>query len=213
LRGGLFYRNAAEIRTEMDRIMPLYKGIARLEKKGDWVQYGGPRLLEGGVCPKMPGGRARFSPLDLPSGALAKEGLPADLSRLPRVETRGAQPREALAKEDPPGQAAHTHFRLTTRRGSQFNSMIFDSVDPLTGARRDDVILSPHDAARLNLAAGDRIRLRSEVGEFTGRARLGEVAQGCLVALWPEANVLLSRRYDPGSGEPDYNAEVTLEKT
>ena len=27
-----------------------------------------------------------------------------------------------------------------------------------------------------------------------------------------EANVLIPRRYDPGSGEPDYNAEVTVEK-
>lgn len=178
LRGGLFYRSADEIRTEMDRVMPLYKGIARLGEKGDWVQYGGPRLLEGGVCEKMPGGRARFSALDLP--------------RQPRINPT---------------------FALTTRRGNQFNSMIFDAVDSLTGAGRHDVILSPHDAARLNITAGDRIHLRSEVGEFTGRARLGEVARGCLVALWPEANVLLPRRYDPASGEPDYNAEVTLEKS
>jgi molybdopterin-dependent oxidoreductase alpha subunit len=184
LCGALYYRTAAEIRTEMDRVVPLYKGIGKLEKEGDWVQYGGPRLLEGGVCEKMPGGRALFTPLDLPSAVLAKEAPPASDAR----------------------------FALTTRRGSQFNSMIFDSIDPLTGAGREDVILSPPDAERLGIAAGDTIRLRSPVGAFTGRARLGEVAPGCLVALWPEANVLLSRRYDPGSGEPDYNAEVTLEK-
>jgi molybdopterin-dependent oxidoreductase alpha subunit len=177
LRGGLFYRTAAEIRTEMDRVMPLYKGIEKLEKEGDWVQYGGPRLLEGGVCPKMPESRARFTPLDLPSN-----------------------------------QVRHRRFYLTTRRGSQFNSMIFDPVDRLTGAHRHDILLSPQDAAALGIAAGDRIRLRSETGTFTGHARLGEVARGCLVALWPEANVLIPRRYDPGSGEPDYNSEVALEK-
>lgn len=132
----------------------------------------------------MPEGRARFSPLDLPSAASAKEGLPA----------------------------TDSHFYLATRRGSQFNSMIFDSVDPLTGTRREDVLLSPEDAARLGIAAGDRIRLRSATGEFIGRARLGEVAHGCLVAVWPEANVLIPRRYDAGSGEPDYHAEVTVEK-
>ena len=177
LRGALFYRNAAEIRREMDRVLPLYKGIGKLAREGDWVQYGGERLLAGGVCEKMPEGRARFSPLDLPARA-----------------------------------AADTRFALTTRRGSQFNSMVFDPVDPLTGTRRDDILINPGDAAALGLAPGDPVRLRSAVGQFTGHARPGQVARGCLVALWPEANVLIPRRYDPGSGEPDYNTEVTLEK-
>lgn len=177
VRGAFYYRGAQEIRRELDRVLPLYKGIAGLEKEGDWVQYGGARLLEGGVCPKMPEGRARFTPLDLPSAA------PADHK-----------------------------FLLATRRGSQFNSMIFNPVDPLTGVERHDVLIAPEDASALSLASGDPIRLRSAVGEFVGRTRLGQVARGCLIALWPEANVLLPRRYDPGSGEPDYNAEVTLEK-
>jgi len=178
-RGALYYRTAADIRQEMDRVMPLYKGIGGLAREGDWVQYGGQRLLEGGVCPKLPDGRARFSALDLP---------------------------------DTPAGRGPARFLLTTRRGAQFNSMIFAKVDPLSGAERRDIIISPEDAAACGVAAGDTVRLRSAVGEFTGRARLGEVARGCLVGLWPEVNVLIPRRYDPGSGEPDYNAEVFLEK-
>lgn len=199
LRGALYYRSAAEIRQEMDRVMPLYKGIAKLEKEGDWVQYGGERLLEGGACPALPEGRARFTPLDVPCQAPTKNPLPSDLSR--------AEPREALAKEG--------RFYLATRRGNQFNSMIYDSLDPLTGADRHDVFIAAEDAAALGLVSGDPIRLRSAAGEFLGRARPappGGIARGCLIAAWPEANVLISRRYDPGSGAPDYNAEVTLEK-
>jgi hypothetical protein len=30
-------------------------------------------------------------------------------------------------------------------------------------------------------------------------------------AFWPECNVLLGRKYDPVSGEPDYNTSVTIE--
>jgi len=178
-RGALYYRTAAEIRTEMDRVMPLYKGIGGLMREGDWVQYGGQRLLEGGVCPKMPDGRARFSPLELP---------------------------ETPTRREP------ARFLLTTRRGSQFNSMVFAEVDPLSGVGRRDIIISREDAAACGHMPGDAVRLRSAVGEFAGRARIGEVARGCLVALWPEVNVLIPRRYDPGSGEPDYNAEVLLEK-
>jgi anaerobic selenocysteine-containing dehydrogenase len=39
-------------------------------------------------------------------------------------------------------------FFLTTRRGKQFNSIIHSNMDPITGARRDEVMMSPEDAAR-----------------------------------------------------------------
>ncbi len=175
--GALYYRTGADIRTEMDRVIPLYKGIGGLEKEGDQVQYGGPRLLEGGVSPSLPEGRLRFTPLGLPE--------------IPIRDGR---------------------FYLATRRGSQFNSILFDANDLLTGAARDEIFIHADDAARLAVRSGDRIRLRSEVGEFVGRARVAEIAHGCLIGCWPEVNVLIPRRYDPTSGEPDYNAEVTVEK-
>ncbi len=55
------YKRTSEIREEISRIMPMYKGIEGLRKEGDWIQWGGERLLEGGVCPKMPEGRGRFT--------------------------------------------------------------------------------------------------------------------------------------------------------
>lgn len=186
-RGALNFRSAGEIRAEMERVMPLYAGIGSLKREGDAIQYGGPRLLEGGVCSKLPQGRARFTALDLP--------------------TTGVQAGDAGA-----GKGGSRKFRLTTRRGNQFNSMIFGSVDSLTGASRHDILLSPQDASALGIQPGDPIRLRSSVGEFSGRARLAPVARGSLIAYWPEANVLIPRRYDPGSGEPDYNVQVTLQK-
>jgi molybdopterin-dependent oxidoreductase alpha subunit len=51
------------IREEIARVMPMYRGIETLRKEGDWIQWGGERLLEGGVCPNMPEGRGRFTPL------------------------------------------------------------------------------------------------------------------------------------------------------
>ncbi len=62
----------AEIRTEIAKAVPFYDGIQNLREKGDAIQWGGPRLCEGGAFP-MPDGRARFTPLappevDLPEG-------------------------------------------------------------------------------------------------------------------------------------------------
>jgi hypothetical protein len=51
---------------------------------------------------------------------------------------------------------AENAFRVSTRRGKQFNSMIQRDVDPLTGAHRDEIFISPDDMGRLQLAEGRR---------------------------------------------------------
>jgi anaerobic selenocysteine-containing dehydrogenase len=113
----------------------------------------------------------------------------------------------------PRRRAAEGMFYVSTRRGKQFNSMVQHETDPLTGARRDDVLMSPEDAARLGLAAGDPVRLVSSSGAMIGRARTCEMKPGNLEVHWPEGNVLLCREeIDLASHEPDYNAIVSMEK-
>lgn len=110
------------------------------------------------------------------------------------------------AEQRPPGV-----FTVTTRRGNQFNSMVWDDYDPLTGSDRDDVIISADDAARLGLRQADPILLRSDVGEFRGKVRIAGIAPGNLAVHWPEGNsVIRTGRYDPSCGEPDYNAVCEL---
>jgi predicted molibdopterin-dependent oxidoreductase YjgC len=101
-------------------------------------------------------------------------------------------------------------FLLSTRRGKQFNSIIHSEVDPITGAHRDEVLISAEDAARLGLADGELIVLRNAIGEFRGRVKIDRIKPGCLQAHWPEINVLIpAGRLDP-SGVPDYNATVEV---
>ena len=63
----------------------------------------------------------------------------------------------------------------------------------------------------LGLAEGSRVRLRSEVGRFEGVVRLSAVKPRSLQVFFPEGNVLIPRRYDPVSGEPDYNVHVLVD--
>jgi molybdopterin-dependent oxidoreductase alpha subunit len=176
-RSAVDFRDADQIREEMDRVMPLYRGIAQLKAEGQSFQYGGKRLLEGGICPLMPEGRARFSVL----------------SPVVRQDQRSG-------------------MMMTTRRGTQFNSIVFKAKDALTGASRDEVLVSSEDAERLTLRTGDRVIVESEMGSLTLSVRIGPAVPGTLHAHWPEANVLIRRHYDPLSGEPDYNAVVTVRK-
>ncbi len=112
-------------------------------------------------------------------------------------------------REVPPGS-----FQLTTRRGKQFNSMVFHATDMLTGNGRDAVVMAPEDLARLGLAEGAAVTLRSGAGVMRGRARAGAVHPGTVVAFWPEANVLIPRGVtDPRCGIPAYrDATVTVER-
>ena len=104
-------------------------------------------------------------------------------------------------------------FRVSTRRGKQFNSMIFDRKDAINGATREAVLISSADAVRLGLREGDELRLSNAHGFFVGRAMIAPVKPGNLQVHWPEGNTLLdARKRSVESHVPDYNAFVTLEK-
>jgi predicted molibdopterin-dependent oxidoreductase YjgC len=115
--------------------------------------------------------------------------------------------------EPPDRRAPAGKFYLATRRGKQFNSMTFGNADRLMGTTsRHTVFISPEDAGILELADGYEVTLRSDTGRMKGIIQLAPVKTGTLQAYWPEANVLIPRRIDPVSGEPDYNVEVWIEK-
>ncbi len=114
---------------------------------------------------------------------------------------------EPVDREVPDGQ-----FLLSTRRGKQFNTMVHEQKDPLTGARRDAVFMAPSDAATLGLREGDHVVVRSDVGAMPARVHLAAVRPGNVQVFFPEGNVLLAGgRRDGASGVPDYNALVSIE--
>lgn len=173
-RDAIHFQTGDAIRADMDRSIPLYRGIVQLKAEGDAIQYGGVRLLENAICPAFEDQKARFS-----------------VTAPPQLRAK---------------------LLLVTRRGAQFNSILWNDHDPLTGLDRDDILISSTDAAALQLGEGERVVMRSPHGECGATVRIGPVAAGCVQAHWPEVNHLIARHYDPHSGEPDYNAEVTIER-
>ena len=103
------------------------------------------------------------------------------------------------------------HFVLSTRRGKQFNSMVWKETDPLTGAKRDALFVAPDDAAALGVREGEAVLVRSQHGEMRARIHLAPIRPGNVQAFFPEANPLLApARRDPISEVPDYNAIVEV---
>lgn len=104
-------------------------------------------------------------------------------------------------------------FELSTRRGKQFNSLIYAEVDPLTGAARDAVFMNPEDGAELHLANHDPVLLENDLGSLAGHIFFVPIARGNLQVHWPEGNVLIPHGLvDRAGGVPDYNARVRVRK-
>jgi molybdopterin-dependent oxidoreductase alpha subunit len=165
----LRFESTAAIRREIAEVIPEYRGIERLRRKGDSFQYGGARLCETGFA--TADGRARFAAVSLP---------------------------EPL----PPGR-----FRIVTRRGKQFNSMVHEPTDLMNSAGRDAILISRADAAQRGLADGARAAVVSDFGRFEGKLMIAEIAPGCLQLHWPEANGLLDpRARSPQAGIPAYKS-------
>jgi len=104
-------------------------------------------------------------------------------------------------------------FLVTTRRGKQFNSIVWAATDPLTGAPRDAVYLDPADADRLGLADGDPVLLRSDAGQMHGHVHLARLPLGTAQVHFPEGNPLLpsgATEREPRSKIPAYQAVVEI---
>ena len=180
----IHFDDADAIRDEIAQAVPAYEGIQHLHKAGDQIQWGGERLCE---VSGADGGPATHFPT--PDGRARFSVI--------NIEQR----------------APSSKLRLSTRRGKQFNSMVHRDFDPLTGARREDVLMSRQDAERIGLADGDGVLLTSSTGQMRGRCMVAPIAPGNVQVHWPEGNVLIERGVsDPECGIPDFNTEVEIER-
>lgn len=102
-------------------------------------------------------------------------------------------------------------FLVTTRRGKQFNSMVHERRDSLTGALRDSVMISGPDASALSLTDGDEVVLENDLGSMRASVVLAPLQPGNLQVHWPEGQVLIDpHRRSPEARIPDYNAFVKV---
>ena len=105
------------------------------------------------------------------------------------------------------------YFRVSTRRGKQFNSMVQERKDAITGAKREAILMNSFDIEQFGLKDGDRVILKNDSGEYQGKVYSAPIQPGNLQVHWPEGNVLLDKNErSPIAGIPDYNALVRLEK-
>jgi molybdopterin-dependent oxidoreductase alpha subunit len=104
------WRDTQDIRNEIDRVCPTYKGIAKLKKKGDQFQYGGPRLLVDRFL--TTDGKGHFSAIELP-----EEKVPAGSFLL--ATRRGKQFNSMVHGEIDPLTGAHRDSIFISREDAE----------------------------------------------------------------------------------------------
>lgn len=103
----------------------------------------------------------------------------------------------------------NNEFTLSSVRSEgQFNSIVYEDEDVYRGTRsRWVVMMSPADIDRLGLSAGDRVTLKSKVGEMPLLEVVPfDIAPGNLMCYYPEANLITSTATDPRSKTPSFKA-------
>lgn len=105
-------------------------------------------------------------------------------------------------------------YWVSTRRGKQFNTLIYAEVDPFNEAPRDAILMSSQDAEKEGVKHEDRVELVTHAGaSYCGRVWVAPIANGNLQVHWPEGNQLIARGVkDAAGGVPDYNARVRLQR-
>ncbi len=118
-----------------------------------------------------------------------------------------------FAIDIPENRRTEGQFYVTSRRGKQFNSMIYSETDPFNAGDRYDIIMNEGDASKLDIKVGDQIVAYNKFGVFQGRAKFEDVSSSNIAVYWPEGNVLLPKGvYEEHAQIPEYNTGVIVEK-
>ncbi|GAE36230.1 FdhF/YdeP family oxidoreductase [Halalkalibacter akibai] len=104
-------------------------------------------------------------------------------------------------------------FYVTTRRGKQFNSMVYSEYDPFNSADRYDVLMNAEDAKNLSISDRELVVVYNQHGVFTGKAKFVNIAKGNIEVHFPEGNFLLPKGvYEKLAKIPSYNIAAKVEK-
>jgi anaerobic selenocysteine-containing dehydrogenase len=99
---------------------------------------------------------------------------------------------------------------MTVRSEGQFNTVVYEEEDIYRGQDgRDVILMNPSDIARMGLKEEQRVSVSNEVGEMPNiRVKAFDIAAGCALMYYPEANALVSTAVDPKSKTPGFKSAV-----
>jgi molybdopterin-dependent oxidoreductase alpha subunit len=107
----------------------------------------------------------------------------------------------------PENHAVEKQFKLMSIRSEgQYNSIIYEEQDLYRGQKsRNVVLMHPKDISENGYQEGDRVTLKSSVGELANLIlKPFDIRRGNVMTYYPEANVLIPQGVDQRSRTPSF---------
>ena len=97
---------------------------------------------------------------------------------------------------------------MTVRSEGQFNTVVYDKEDRYRGVNsRDIIFMSIEDINSLGLQEGDHIAVKNETGILNNQEVVAyPIKPGNVMMYYPEANILVPRKYDNMSRTPSFKS-------
>ena len=131
------------------------------------------------------------------------------LLHTPKFKTESGRAHFVTRQTAPAVTQETPSFMLTTVRSEgQFNTIIYERQDSYRGnAGRYCAMMNKDDIAALGKSPNDQVTLVSEHGKLPGMTlKAFDIAQGSIMAYYPETNVLIGRQADPRSHTPAFKS-------
>jgi anaerobic selenocysteine-containing dehydrogenase len=192
-------------RSEVSVLAALGRRVLGDDGPVNWSELESHQRIRALIADLIPG-LEPMADIDRTRGEFHIAGRRLDTPRFPTDSGKARFHVVRLPATSAPGER---QLRLmTVRSEGQFNTVVYEDEDVYRGQeRRDVILLNPLDIERLGLVPGQRVTVRSSVGELLGRIlRPYDVRAGNAVMYYPEANVLVPRTVDPRSRTPAFKA-------
>lgn len=198
-----------ELRSEVEVLSAIASGVLP-EGRFDWSVLHSHEALRHEIARVVPG-YADAAEIGSTRREFAVAGRVLHEPRFPTADGRAHFAVTPL----PDLGATPEQFRLmTVRSEGQFNTVVYEDADLYRGnLRRDVVMLAAEDAARLGVAEGDPVEVRTEAGRMRVIAAIVDIRAGNLAMYYPEANALVPRRLDPRSKTPAFKSVIATVTT
>jgi molybdopterin-dependent oxidoreductase alpha subunit len=192
-------------KSEIEVIANVARGVLGDQGPIDWSSMVHTRKIRDAISKIVPGFE-QISEIDKTKQEFHIPGRTFHTPQFP-TPTGKAQLRVHALPQLPGGP--HELRLMTIRSEGQFNTVVYEDYDLYRGIdRRDVILLHPDDLRRFGLADGQRVTVKSAIGEMANvlATAFENIRPGNAAMYYPECNVLVPRSNDPRSKTPAFKS-------
>jgi molybdopterin-dependent oxidoreductase alpha subunit len=172
----------------------------------DWSRIRSHRELRARMADVVPD-MAALADIDDRDGPAREFTIPGRVLHAPRFATPTGRAAFQVPRAPDATRAPDELTLITLRSEGQFNTVVYEDEDLYRGnQRRDVVMISAEDAARVGAGEGDRVWVETTAGRMEVSVAIAPIRTGNIAMYYPEANALVPRRLDPQSKTPAFKS-------